>query len=57
VRIITQSREYGIHWAGTGTSGKGWTGIGTVIGAHAPSPSAIPSAIGRTVTEPIVSAR
>src|SRR6202047_1463848 len=57
LRIITQSSEYGVHSTGTGTSGKGWIGIGTATGAQAPRPSAIPRAIARGFTRAIVSAR
>jgi hypothetical protein len=42
--------------AGTGTSGKGWSWMGTAIGAHAPIDSAIPITIGRMTTRRIVSA-
>src|SRR5216684_7937915 len=54
-RIITQSSEYGVHSAGTGTSGNGWIGIGTATGAHAPRHRAIPIAVARGFTRAIVS--
>ncbi len=54
-RIITQSSEYGVHSAGTGTSGNGWIGIGTATGAQAPRLSAIPIAVARGFTRAIVS--
>src|ERR1700730_5956502 len=53
-RIITQSSEYGVHSAGTGTSGNGWIGIGTATGAQAPRHSAIPIAMTRGFTRAIV---
>ena len=57
VRMITQSLEYEVHSAGTGTSGNGWSWMGTAIGEHAPNDSAIPITIGKTFTRRIVSAR
>ena len=57
LRMITQSLEYGVHSAGTGTSGNGWSWMGTAIGEHAPRDSAIPITIGKTFTRRIVSAR
>src|SRR5712675_1237733 len=51
-RIITQSSEYGVHSAGTGTSGNGWIGIGTATGAQAPRLSAIPIGVAREGPSP-----
>src|SRR5258706_1589160 len=56
VRMMAQSSEYGVHSAGTGTSGNGWSWMGTAIGEHAPSDRAIPIRNDRTVTRGIVSA-
>src|SRR6185503_21130318 len=56
VRMMAQSSEYGVHSAGTGTSGNGWSWMGTAIGEHAPSDRAIHIRNDRTFTRGIVSA-